>query len=460
MRAPRHERRFITLLLALAAVACAGGPPPETALSAVTQDGTVVPLDSITTSFQVGGITVIHRPVWANDIVAVNLYLLGGSRQLTRGTAGIETLLLRASGYGTKHYPGDRARRAEGLTGSRIMVRPEGDWTLFSFQGLMTEFDSTWAVFADRLMHPVLETGAVDVARAKMLTAARSGRNSPDALLGRLADSVAFGEHPYSLSPWGTEASLRAITVEDLQRYHAEAMITSRMLLVVVGNVSRQQIEHAVARTLAALPRGEYQWEPPSAWGQPGTVIAVHPRALPTNYIMGYFAGPLPSAADYPAFRLATAMLGARIHARIRAAGISYAAYAPFLDRGAPGGGIYVSTVSPTEAMRMINESIEEMRRSTFTRPSISFFAEQFIMDYFLENATNADQADFLARAQLYRGDWRLASRYMVELRRVSPSAVRAAAVRYMKDIRFAYVGDPRKVPEKEMRRWEGRTEE
>lgn len=447
-------RRPCVALLALAAAGCAMSPPPETALAGLSESGEIVPLDSLTSSFESGGITVIHRVAAASEIVAVNLYLLGGSRQLTARTAGVEALLLGASEYGTRHYPGDRTRRAQGLTGSRFFIEPQADWTLFGFHGLTSELDSTWAVFADRLMHPALDSAAIEVVRWRMLTSVRARQNTPDGLVQRLADSIAFGPHPYAHPATGTEHSLLGLTGDDLRRYHADQMMTSRMLLVVVGDVSRERIETLIGRTLGTLPRGTYQWEPPPSWASGANAVAVFERELPTNYIYGYFAGPPPSHRDYAAFRLATALLGAQIHSRIRDEGLSYAAYAPFLERGAPAGGIYVSTTVPARAMRVINDVIEEMRQVTLTRRSLAFFAEQFIMDYFGENATSVAQADFLARAQLYRGDWRSASQYMAELRRVSPIAVRRAVSQYVRDIRYGYVGDPARVPTDQLTKW------
>jgi predicted Zn-dependent peptidase len=73
-------------------------------------------------------------------------------------------------------------------------------------------------------------------------------------------------------------------------------------------------------------------------------------------------------------------------------------------------------------------------------------FAEQFIMEYFAENSTNAAQADFLARAELYRGDFHKASQSMDDLRHVTMSGIRAAANRYFRQIHFAYVGDTTRV--------------
>jgi zinc protease len=69
-------------------------------------------VDTGTTSFEVNGIRVILRRNTANDVIAANVYLLGGSQQLTPATQGIESLLLRASERGTKRYPGDRVRQA------------------------------------------------------------------------------------------------------------------------------------------------------------------------------------------------------------------------------------------------------------------------------------------------------------------------------------------------------------
>ncbi|HJU65082.1 MAG TPA: hypothetical protein VJ596_05360, partial [Gemmatimonadaceae bacterium] len=53
--------------------------------------------DSLTTTFTVSGLQVIHRRSTASDVVAVSLYLLGGTQQLTPETQGIEALMLAAS---------------------------------------------------------------------------------------------------------------------------------------------------------------------------------------------------------------------------------------------------------------------------------------------------------------------------------------------------------------------------
>jgi predicted Zn-dependent peptidase len=79
---------------------------------------------------------------------------------------------------------------------------------------------------------------------------------------------------------------------------------------------------------------------------------------------------------------------------------------------------------------------------------------QQFITEYFLDNETASAQADFLARAELFAGDYRSAQTFAEDLRRLTPRDIQAAANRYMRDIRFVYVGDSSKVPRRTMERF------
>jgi len=113
--------------------------------------------DSLTMKFEVSGIPVILRRVTANNVVAANLYLLGGVRQLTPQTQGIELMLLEASERGTRKYPRDLLRTRMAALGSAIGVGAGVDWTSVGLRATTTGFDSTWAILADRLMAPRLD---------------------------------------------------------------------------------------------------------------------------------------------------------------------------------------------------------------------------------------------------------------------------------------------------------------
>ena len=81
------------LLLALFGAAALGASAPPDAAAQARRPGLgpaagIAP-DTMTTDFVTRGVRVILRRNAANDVVAANLYLLGGVRQVTADTAGI-----------------------------------------------------------------------------------------------------------------------------------------------------------------------------------------------------------------------------------------------------------------------------------------------------------------------------------------------------------------------------------
>ena len=404
-------------------------------------------LSTITSSFDVSGVKVILRQISGNDVVAANLYLLGGARQVTPATAGIEPFLLEVSERGTAKYPKDALRRTMARLGTEIVVSPSADWTVFGIRSNREGFDSTWSVFSDRLTHPTLASSEIDIVRSQFLSAARQRRDDPDASAEYLADSIAFAGHPYSLPLGGTEASISAFDSSSLRQYQVSQIVASRMLLVVVGDIDRAHVEKLVRASLGNLPRGSYEWTLPPRTPELQAAVAIENRPLPTNYLLGYYSGPLADSPDYQALRVATSVLTGRMFAEIRTRrNLTYDVHAPFLDRAATAGGLYVSTVAPDTVLRLMRAQIAELETGLLDRHGLQQLEQQFLTEYFLDNETNAAQADFLARAQLYQGDFRAAERFVSDLRRVTPEDVQRVVRTYMKGIRFAYVGDPSKL--------------
>ncbi|HEY5020892.1 MAG TPA: pitrilysin family protein [Gemmatimonadaceae bacterium] len=404
-------------------------------------------MTALTTSFDVSGVHVILRQNDANNVVAANLYLLGGARQVTEANAGIEPILLDVSERGTQRYPKNTLRRAMSRLGSEIVVAPSTDWTMFGIRSSAEVFDSTWAIFADRVIHPTLAKAEINVVKAQYLSGIRQRRDDPDALADYLADSITFVGHPYAVSVGGNEKSIQAIDSATLRDYQRTQFVTSRMLLVIVGNIDRAHVERLVSQSIGQLPRGSYAWTAPPRVPENQTAVVIERRQLPTNYILGYYSGPLAKGEDYQALRVATSVLTGRMFAEIRTRqNLTYDVHAPFVDHAATVGGLYVSTVSPDTTLKLMRAAIVDLQQGMLDPVGLKQLEEQFITEYFLDNETNAAQADFLARSQLYGGDYREADRFVDELKSITPEAVRRVARKYMKGIRFAYVGDPSKL--------------
>lgn len=424
-------RRLLRLLLVGAALPLGAQTLPDT--------GTI--------RFEVDGVRVIHRQT-NNNLVFANLYLLGGVQLATPSTAGLEAMLLEVSARGTTRYPGDRLRRAMARTGSEIGIETQRDWTVFGFGTTTDRLDSTWSIYTDRLLRPTLAEADVEFVRENLVAALEQREDSPDALLEYLADSVAFAAHPYGLAPRGTAESVRRFTREQLQAFHREHMVRSRMLLVVVGNVRRDKLQQMVRTSLATLPAGNFRWQPPPAGAErPGSSVHILPRRLPTNYILGWWEGPPAGHADVPALRVASAILSGRLFAEVRSRrNLTYAVEARFRDHALTSGGLYVTTTRPDTTLGIMRTEIRNLQTFTIPTENLRPLIQQFLTEYFLDNESSGAQADFLARSELYRGDFRAAERFVADLRAVTGEDVQRVARTYMRNIRFAYVGNPQQV--------------
>ena len=154
--------------------------------------------------------TVILRRNTANEVIAANLYLLGGARQLTPQCRHRSVVLL-ASERGTRKFPGASVRQRTATLGSTISIEANDDWSAIGLHAIRGTFDSTWAILADRVMAPTLSPGEVEIAREQLIAGARQHATHPDDAAEELADSLLYQHHPYAIAATGTPASLAAI---------------------------------------------------------------------------------------------------------------------------------------------------------------------------------------------------------------------------------------------------------
>ena len=88
------------------------------------------------TKFDVAGIPVILKPITANEVLAVRMYLRGGSASLTPANAGIEAMMLAASTQGTAKYNKDAFAALATQTGTNIGTEASKDYSVLTMHGV------------------------------------------------------------------------------------------------------------------------------------------------------------------------------------------------------------------------------------------------------------------------------------------------------------------------------------
>ena len=437
-------------LLALALVpswAPAQTPAADSAAAAAAASREAADTLRLVTEFEVNGLKVLVKRRENSQSVVAGLFLRGGARNVTAENAGVEALMLDVATEASQKFPRERMRRELSRTGTGLSYGLNYDYSVLSLASTRRYFDRSWEVFADAALHPSFSPEDFERVKNRTLVARSDDEDTPDSFLQILQSRVAYAGHPYLNNPRGTAASVARLTLEDVRRFHQRMMQTSRLLLVVVGDVDPRQVRQKVEASFGRLPRGDYRPEPVPQLSFRAPTVAVTERPLPTNYVQGVFAAPPLTSPDIYPMRVAQAVLQQRVFLEVRTRrNLSYAPDAFLGSQGANTGGIYVTAVDANQAVQVMMREIARLQTEEISPEEIKGSAQHFLTRYYMGQETNAAQAGELAQYELIGGGWRNAAVFIERLRAVTPSDVRRAANTYMRNLQFVVIGDPGQI--------------
>jgi predicted Zn-dependent peptidase len=335
-------------------------------------------------------------------------------------------------------------RRELASTGSSISSGANYDFSVLALASTREHFDRSWEIFTDVALRPAFAPEDVELARERIVTALRNTTDDPDGYLQYLANKTINAKTPYENDPSGTIETVSAFKAADLRAYHNSVMQTSRLLMVVVGDVDPEVVKQRVTSAFGKLPRGNFKEPAPPALDFSKPTLDITERALPTNYIQGEFAAPSVNNPDYYAMRVATTILRDRVFEEVRVKrNLSYAPSADMGGTAANTGSIYVSAVDANQAVRVMLDEIRKLKTQPADPREISGVSGQFLTTYFIGQETNAAQAAELARYELIGGGWRNSFQFLNRVREVKATDIQAVANKYMKNLRFVVIGNP-----------------
>lgn len=396
------------------------------------------------TEFTVAGIPVIYKPIRANDVIAVRLYIEGGSANLTAENAGIENLMTAAATHGTERYTRDAFAARSSATGTAIGATANPDYTFLSLQAVSEHWNEAWDLFEQAALHPTFPDEEVALVRDQVVNQLKGRLDNPDAYLALLANEQFYAGHPYAVDPLGTVEAVEALTAEDLRAWHAQRMAKENLLLVVVGNVQRDDLERKIEAAFGALPETGGAANPIPEVAPSAPVVEVTERELPTNYIRGQFVSPDPGDPDFPAMQVATDILSDRLFEEVRTKrNLSYAVFAGLSQRRANYGLVYVTAVQPDTTLAVMLDEIERLKSVPISEERLAENVNVFLTQYWLAQETNMGQAGTLGVFELVGGGWENAAEFVEGVRRVTPADIQRVAETYMKDFHFVVIGDP-----------------
>jgi zinc protease len=224
-------------------------------------------------------------------------------------------------------------------------------------------------------------------------------------------------------------------------------MTKENLLIVVVGNVSREDLAKKIQAAFASLPATGGKAPALTAMSAVTPELITIQRDLPTNYITGYYVAPTLTDPDYVAFRAATDMLGDRLFEEVRTKrNMTYAVAAGLETRAANRGRLYVTAVEPDTTIKVIYSTVKQLQNNPPDNQTVAENVNASLTAYLIGQETNMGQAAALGLWELVGGGYQNYARFIDSYKKVTAADIQRVARKYMQHARFVVIGDPKKV--------------
>lgn len=462
-------RRLVFLALA---AACASAPPPPPApppaapppppppappppaAAAAPADPAPVEKGDVTVA-AINGMQVLVKRTPGAELVAMQLHVLGGVRNWGAADAGVEQLAIQvAASGGTATLPKDAFARRLASLGATLWARSDLEHSALEAKSLRGTWTATFELLCDAFLAPALPDAEVALQRERQLVELRRELESPDDQLRALVHRTWWRGHPYEHRPVGTIENVTALDAGRLRAHLARLRETSRLLLVVVGDVEPKAVLEQARARLGALPRGGYRHVPLPGVIRTQPELVTVARKLPTNYVAGRFAGPSWRDPDFAVGMVAMEVLGQRVFEAVRTRrNLSYAAGARLAWQVAiPFGTLYTTPVDPAAAVQVMLAEVRRLQAEPVPDRELVGYRSVYLTGLALEAEATDGQASQLALAQIAGGDWELARTLADRVRAVTPAEVQAFARKHITNLLTAGIGDPAKLERAQLR--------
>lgn len=290
------------------------------------------------------GAVLITKSEPGSPVTGVTVYFKGGRLCERREVAGITELALRSSLKGTAKYSGEElARRIESL-GTSIGTNNNSDYVGYSLRILSKHLEEGFDLLSDIIAAPSFPDEEVNKEKDALRADIRRVEDSSFAYATDLLAEVAFPGHPYAIPDHGTEATVTALTRDQVEEWHRALASPEVAVVSVVGDFNENALTKEVESLFERLgPRSPLCTAPPAVFPQEVRERAVDRDREQTATAMGFPGAATDDPRRYVLDVTAalTSGLGGRLFAEVRGRqGLAYVVSSS--SHTAAGGGMFV----------------------------------------------------------------------------------------------------------------------
>ena len=205
---------------------------------------------SLSNGIKVWGIAQNELP-----LVQYSIVIDGGHMLDKVEKAGVANLVAAMMNEGTKNKTPEQLEDAIGLLGASIRVTSGNEDISVEVSSMAKNYEKTLALVKEILLEPRWDAESFALVKSRIINNLKRNAASPDYLASSNLNKLMFGDNILAIDASGTEASVTAITIDDLKDYYNKYLSPSIAKFLVVGDVDQ-------ARVKASLSELNLNWKP------------------------------------------------------------------------------------------------------------------------------------------------------------------------------------------------------
>ena len=275
-----------------------------------------------TTAKLSNGATLIVSERHDLPLVSFSMTFLGGTNQFETagkvGVAGFTTSMLRE---GTATRTGEKLSLDLQLLGTNVGFGLGGESGSVSFLSTADKFAPTLEIMADMLLNSTFPAASLERLRQQRLVQLAQANANPSFIGNRVFSRVLYGkDHPFAFS--ANEATIKAVTRDDVVAFHKAYYQPGRAIVTVVGDVRAADVAATLEKALAGWTAGgeKPSFSYPATPAAKGTTIYLvdRPGSKQSSFNLG-LPGPPRNTPDYIALQVMNFILGGHFQSRLNA---------------------------------------------------------------------------------------------------------------------------------------------
>ena len=391
-------------------------------------------------------------------LVTAALVATGGGATDPAARAGVADLTADLLTKGTATRSATQIAREVEALGGAIGSGVDRDGASVTLTVKSDQLARALPILADVAIRPAFAPEEIERARTQAIDAAGVALKNPAQLAGLVANRAVFGTGPYAAPLEGTEASLKAITRDDVTRSYAGTWTPGASALVMVGDVTPAQ-----ARSLAEAQFGGWHANAtaaavrPAPFAEPRVVVVDMPTAGQAGVVVARPGIARDDARYYPLV-LGNTVLGggfsSRLNQEIRIKrGLAYGASSGLSARRLPGtvaARTQTKNETADEAVQLIAEQMTRMGAEPVPAAELDTRKAVLVGNFGRTVETTDGIAGIIGGYVLQGVPLAELGRYTGAVEGVSPTAVQRAAAALLDPTRASVVvvGDAKQFVE------------